>query len=129
MILLNIVPFQQNIKFIAMLSTHCMCFLLFCRLRNGVDCSILIVGSGGKRKKITLVISKETRSNELFQKIKQNWGIPMKYQMISVNGRLLQPELPLYVYNVKSGTQVYLTIKGIGGGGNDEQGKVTYTID
>ena len=129
MILLNIVPFQQNIKFIATLSTHCMCFLLFCRLRNGVDCSILIVGPGGKRKKITLVISKETCSNELFQKIKQNWGIPMNYQMISVNGCLLQPELPLYVYNVKSGTQVYLTIKGIGGGGNDGQSKVTYTID
>ena len=53
----------------------------------------------------------------------------MNYQMISVNGRLLQPELPLYVYNVKSGTQVYLTIKGIGGGGNDEKGEVTYTID
>ena len=105
-----------------------MCFLVFCRLRNGADCSILIVGPGGKRKKTTLVISKKTPSNELFQKIKQNWGIPLNYQMMSVIGRLLQPELPLYVYNVKNGRHVYLIIKGIGGGGNDEQGKATCTI-
>ena len=44
-------------------------------------------------------------------------GVYRTYQLLTVNGHLLQPGVPLKLYHIEDGVHVNLAIKGLGGGG------------
>ena len=56
---------------------------------------------------------------EVFSKVHEVTGVPVKFQMLSIGTTLLQPLEPLGHYALHNGSHLHLSVKGVGGNGND----------
>ena len=67
--------------------------------------------------------SDELLSKMLFSKVEQVTGIPQDLQMLSYKSHLINPDTPLREYRLEDNSSINLSVKGVGGGGeNDSKG-------
>ena len=65
-------------------------------------------------------IDEKTLCSEIFSRVHRLWGIPPSQQMLSLGGQMLQPHTLLKCYPIENGTCIQLSVKGLGGGKDNE---------
>ena len=60
-----------------------------------------------------------TLCEEVFSEVQEVTGVHAKFQMLSIGTMLLQPLEPLGHCALHNGSHLHLSVKGVGGNGND----------
>lgn len=98
-------------------------FCIVCREATNVDlfqtAKLLVNTPSGCVVQVELVYNEDTLCERLFSKVEEATSIPASVQMLTIGGKMLQPDVPLHQYGIDDYRCANLLVKGIGGGGSD----------